>query len=86
MSNDERMIAALLRERESCERAGRLSRVAAIDAQLTLRGHKPESTVTPVDRSTPEENKQTTAAPEQKAEGPRKRTPRKRASRPPAKD
>lgn len=39
---DDRMIAALLRERDGYERRGLADRVAQVDEQLALRGYEPE--------------------------------------------
>jgi len=39
--NDDRYVAALLRERDDCTRSGKGDRVAAIDAELARNGHKP---------------------------------------------
>lgn len=46
MSND-RMIAALLRERDGCERRGLDERVAQIDDQLAAHGYVPEGESAP---------------------------------------
>lgn len=42
MAKDERMIAALLREREGYERRGLDDRVRQVDEQLAHHGYKPE--------------------------------------------
>ena len=42
MAKDERMIAALLREREGYKRRGLDDRVRQVDEQLQHYGHKPE--------------------------------------------
>lgn len=76
-TDDPRMVAALLRERESCERMGRMRRVAEIDEQLALHGHEVER---PVERATPEEQKQTASD----RPAPRKRAPRKRTAAKPS--
>lgn len=50
------MVAALLREREGYVQRGMDDRVAQVDEQLKLRGHKPpadEKTSAPASRSTP---------------------------------
>jgi hypothetical protein len=52
MAKDERMIAALLREREGYERRNLDDRVRQVDEQLEHYGHKPEGRG-PKGRSTP---------------------------------
>lgn len=49
------MVAALLREREGYAGRGMGDRVAQVDEQLRLRGHKPpaDDTPAPASRSTP---------------------------------
>jgi len=52
-TNDDPMVAALLRERESYVRFGKKDRVAAVDEQLRLRGYEEEpARETPRARST----------------------------------
>lgn len=80
MSND-RMIAALLRERDGCQRRGLDDRVAQIDDQLAFHGYVPEDESDPAADAVTEEpagrtadsGQQTTAAPTPAAKGARGR-------------
>ncbi|MFI0932918.1 hypothetical protein ACH4RG_14365 [Streptomyces sp. NPDC021019] len=51
------MVAALLRERAGYVSRGMGDRVAQVDEQLALRGHKPAAEAAPVSRSTPPKNR-----------------------------
>ncbi|WP_097982259.1 hypothetical protein [Streptomyces sp. f150] len=51
------MIAALLRERAGYVSRGMGDRVAQVDEQLALRGHKPAPEDGPVSRSAPPKNR-----------------------------
>lgn len=48
---DDRMIAALLRERDAYQRQGKADRVALVDEQLRLRGHQDPAAEPPKERS-----------------------------------
>lgn len=52
-ATDDRMIAALLREREGYLRTGRKERAAQVDEQLALRGHVEPAEQEPQDRTPP---------------------------------
>ncbi|MFI2465941.1 hypothetical protein ACH475_06130 [Streptomyces globisporus] len=51
------MVAALLRERAGYVSRGMGDRVAQVDEQLALRGHKPPAESAPASRSTPPKNR-----------------------------
>lgn len=59
MSQDNPMIAALLREREGYVRFGKDDRVKAVDAELKRLGHEEPRKSAPKERTAPEAKKTT---------------------------